>query len=180
MCGGGPSDGSLLTWPSRPLLPTEASGMRGGCWAVEQPLPSPSVAGNLFPISEPQFPPPGSGELIEMTYGRPQPGAWVCWRLGEGNCHLFCPRPSSIGRPRTGTRGAPVILPGHSFAVAAPAPEHLGCGALGSSAWLPLQPETQAQGGEGSCSGPSVFWAVGCGDKGCDPWRQQVQDQETV
>lgn len=51
------------------------------------------------------------------------------------------------------------------------------------SSWLPLQPETQAQGGEGSCSGPSVLsigvqrqgmWSLetaGTGPRNCDGSR---------
>lgn len=66
-------------------------GRERGWWAVQQPLPSCSVAGNLLPMSEPQFLPPGNGEFIEMTCGRAQPGAWACWRLGKGSCRLSCP-----------------------------------------------------------------------------------------
>ena len=41
--------------------------MRAGLLGSGAAAASPLVVGNLFPISEPQFPPLGSGELIEMT-----------------------------------------------------------------------------------------------------------------
>ena len=57
----------MLTWSSRPVLPAEALGMRAGLLGSGAAAASLLVAGNLFPISEPQLPPLGSVELIEMT-----------------------------------------------------------------------------------------------------------------